>query len=72
MTIGYIGDVATAVIGTCAIDPSTGILEDITTGAPCESIATATPTSLVGLASSMSILLPIGLLVVFAVMGARK
>jgi hypothetical protein len=71
MTIGYIGDVQTALPAACATDPATGILSDIATGAPCETIITDTSGGS-SVASVLPILLPIGILLVFAVMGAKR
>ncbi len=68
MTIGSIGDVTSA-NAVCAIDPMTGMLEDISTGAPCVDVSTQS-----GGGSSLSpwLLIPIGILAVFAFMGARR
>lgn len=71
MTIGYIGDVQTALPAACATDPATGILSDIVTGSPCETIMTQMPSSSSSL-GSLAVILPIGLLVVFAILGARR
>jgi hypothetical protein len=70
MTIGYIGDVATALPAVCANDPATGILSDIATGAPCETIMTQGPSGVASsIASVLPFLLPVGVLMIFAVMG---
>lgn len=68
MTIGHIGDVTSA-NSICAIDPVTGMLEDISSGAPCADVSTQ-PSG--GSSLSLNVLLPIAVLVVFAIMGARR